>query len=71
MQQSDLISSNKKMSFIVAGILLSCVLIFDVYEFFAKTSIVAKLLVTGSFILLLFLLIPLIIHIFKDTKMNG
>ncbi|RSL35242.1 hypothetical protein D7Z54_01345 [Salibacterium salarium] len=68
MQQDSLNSGNKQIGLIIALIMLSCILIFDVYLFFENTAIVAKLLATGSFILLMFLLIPFYIQAFKNVK---
>lgn len=68
MQQGSLNSGNRQVSLTISSIIISCILIFDVYLFFEKTAIAAKLLATGSFILLLYLLVLFNVQMFKNTK---
>lgn len=71
MQRDNLGSGNKKAGQMIAGLMLSWFLLFDVYLFFTKTSVAAKLLAGGSFILLLLLVIPFWIKIFKNLKQDS
>lgn len=71
MQKVSLDSSKRKTGQIIAGLVLSCFLIFDVYLFFTETAIAAKFLAGGSFVLLLILVIPFWIKIFKNFKQGN
>ncbi len=62
MKRNDLMGS------IIAALLLSCMLMFSLNTFFVKTTIAAKILAAGGFILLLFLVIPGWLQIFKLIK---
>lgn len=48
MKRNDLMGS------IIAALLLSCMLMFSLNTFFVKTTIAAKILAAGGFIILLF-----------------
>lgn len=68
MQQRDLKAGEPNLAFIIGGIMLNLLFFFDVYTFFEKEAIAAKLLAAGSSILLLALLIPFWIQVFKTFK---
>lgn len=68
MRNNNFRSGNKKAGIMIAGIMLYAVLILDVFYFFTKTEVPAKLFAAGSFVLLLFLLVPFTIQMFKSIK---
>lgn len=57
MRQKHSNSSNGRTLLGIGNILFILLIVFDVYLFFTKTSIVAKSLTLGSFVLLMTLLI--------------
>lgn len=54
----------------IGGIIFSFLGVFNIYIFFESTTIAAKLFSAGSFVLLLFLLIPFWIQLFKSFRQN-
>ena len=70
MQQDSCNPANKNIGLIIATIIISCFLIWDVFIFIEKEAITAKLLAAGSFILLLYLFILFWIQMFKNMKQN-
>lgn len=68
MQQKIMNLSNKIKSQVIASIMLSAFLIWDVFIFFNKTTITSKLLAAGSFIILLSLLILFWNQTLKNIK---
>ncbi len=59
---------NKVMGGIIGLIILSCMTILNVNIIFTKEAMIAKLLAGGSLILLLILVIPSCVQIFKYIK---
>ena len=57
MEQKRSDKSNVKTFLVIGNILLILLIVFDVYLFFTKTSIVVKSLSAGSFVLLVALLV--------------
>ena len=57
MEQKRSNKSNMKTLLVIGNILFILLIVFDVYLFFTKTSMVAKSLSAGSFVLLVALLV--------------
>lgn len=70
MQQDNLKSNNLNLALVIGTVMFSCFLIFDVYIFFEKTVLANKLLAAGAIPLILFLLVPGWMQIFKAIKQS-
>lgn len=68
MEQKHSNKSNRKTLLGIGNILFILLIVFDVYLFFTKTAMVAKLLAAGSFVLLIALLV---LSLRKTTKLQN
>lgn len=57
MEQKPLNNSNRRTLLVIGNILFILLIVFDIYLFFTKTTMVAKLLAAGSFVLLIALFV--------------
>jgi len=70
MQQNNLNTGDPNTGFFIGGTILTLMFLFGIYTFFEQTAIAAKLLAAGGSILLLALLIPFWIKVFKINFTN-
>ena len=68
MEQKRSNNSNVKALLVIGNILFVLLIVFDIYLFFTKTAMVAKLLAAGSFVLLLALLV---LSLRKTTRLQN